>query len=122
MNNKIKTIIATIAGSAIISFTAPVIPGEQSYTVNEWQFLVKMYDYEIQLMIKENPENEKLLVKEFESQEKFIETINERILQRKVTEQIQIDNKIYPPEEYQKIRDELINKKKNKTVVQKLLD
>ena len=121
MNNKIKTIIATIGGISILSFTAPLIPGGQTYTVNEWQLIGQIYDYEIQILIKANPENEKLLVQDFDSQETFIEELNKKILERTVTEEVTVNGEKLKPEQYQKIRDDLINKRKNKTVVQLLI-
>ena len=111
---KIKTIIIGlgIAGiAAIIGFTPVEEP--EPLTVNEWQAITKIYDYEIE-------KAGGLQIKDFTSQN-AIKKLNAEIRKREPTENIEIDGQEMTPQNYKTFRDNLLEKTEQKTLIEKII-
>ena len=113
MSKKIKIIISAGLGIAGIA-TLSLIPVEpEPLTVNEWQALVQIYDYEIKKVGGMNFENF--------TAENSIRQINDKIRLRIPQEGIVIDEVKLTQDEYRNLRDNLLKKTETISLIEKIL-
>jgi len=113
MSKKIKIIISAglgIAGIAALSLI-PVEP--EPLTVNEWQALVQIYDYEIKRIGGLELEN-------FTTKNSF-KQINDKIRLRIPQEGIVIDGVELTADEYKTLRDNLFEKTEKMLLIKKII-
>ena len=114
MSKKIKIIISAGLGIAGIA-TLSLIPVEpEPLTVNEWQALVQIYDYEIKKVGGMNFENF--------TAENSIRQINDKIRLRIPQERIVIIDGIeLTQDEYKTLRDNLLDKTEKMILIKKII-
>jgi len=114
MTKKIKTII--IAGLGIVGITSlgliPINP--ESLTVNEWQALIQIYDYEIKKVGR-------MSFKNFTT-ENSIKQINNKIRLKIPQEKIVIIDGIeLTQDKYKTLRDNLLDKTEKMILIKKII-
>ena len=101
-----------VAGIAAIIGFIPVNP--EPLTVNEWQVLVKIYDYEIERV------GGTIQMRDFTNQN-AIEKLNKEIKKRIPTEKVEIDGQEMASQEYKTFRDNLLEKTERSSLIKKII-
>lgn len=110
MTTKRKILIGSVTALACVGVASvPLPPG--SMTPTEWQDLASVYNYEIL------QSGGSVQVQNFSS----YDDLNDEIRKRVPTEFVDRDGEILTPEEYAKVREELMRKAETKSLFTKLI-
>ena len=113
MSKKIKIIISAGLGIMGITALSSIPVGPAPLTVNEWQLLSFIYNYEIQQVGGLELEN-------FTTENSFRQ-INDKIRLRIPQEGIVIDEVKLTQDEYRNLRDNLLKKTETMSLIEKIL-
>lgn len=110
--NHTKKIIAGLGIAGSLAFGSQMEVNPKPLNVNEWQSLVQVYNYEI-------AQNQgTITIQKF----KDFSDLNDEIRKRTPTETVVMEGKNVSPNEYKKIRENLINKVEPKTILEVILN
>lgn len=111
--HKIIIGLGVIGIAAIVNFTPKDEPEPLTLTVNEWQAIVKIYDYEIQQAGGE------FQIEDWTSKN-YIEKLNDKVRERIPKEGVEIDGVEMTPEDYEVFRDNLLEKTEKQSLIDKI--
>ncbi len=109
MNTSKKIIIATGITTALLGSQVPINPAP--LTVNEWQAVTQLYNYEIQQA------GGQIQVQNYQN----FEDLNKVIYKRVPSESVEIAGEIKTPKEYEKIRENLLKKVEKRTILEAII-